>query len=316
MKKWLLASLLLLTLAGSAQNVNGYWYGSGNVQNGGSANNYLFELLIRQNGAKVEGIVNYYFKNTFRSFKINGNYNSATRLITLPNIPVTYYGSRINMEVDCPMDFVAQLKVSKVSSDMKGSFVSRGSYKNTCPEIFFNITLNKEAGNQDSVLTALRLYKESRQVWSPSGYDTLTAVTVVQRPVVNFVIDNQYKEREKVVAQEIEVDGDSVSVDFYDNGEVDGDSIAVFMNDKLLTFNRLLSTSAVHFNMKLDTSKAVNEIGMFANNLGALPPNTALMIVSDGKKRFEVRMASSLDKNAILRIKRKKPLPPGQVELK
>jgi hypothetical protein len=68
--------------------------------------------------------------------------------------------------------------------------------------------------------------------------------------------------------------------------------------------------------MKLDTAKVINEIAMFANNLGSLPPNTALMVISDGKKRFEVRMASSLDKNAVVRIKRKKPLPPGQVELK
>jgi archaellum component FlaF (FlaF/FlaG flagellin family) len=315
MKKWLTLFLLSASLATTAQTVNGYWYGSGNVQNGGSANNYLFELVINQKGTSVQGIVSYYFKNTFRSFKINGSYNAATRLLTLPNIPVTYYGSLINMEVDCPMDFVAQLKVSKVSSDMKGSFVSKGAFRNTCPEIFFNITMNKDAGNQDSVLTALRLYKESRQVWSPSGYDTLTAVVVQQRPVVNYVINNQYKERQNIVAQEIEVDADSVSVDFYDNGEVDGDSISVFMNDQLLTFNRQLSTSAIHFNMKLDTTKAINEIGMFANNLGSLPPNTALMIVSDGKKRFEVRMMSSLDKNAVVRIKRKKPLPPGEKPL-
>jgi hypothetical protein len=316
MKKWLLALAVLLSFGGSAQTVTGYWYGSGNVPNGGSANNYLFELIVKQNGPSVQGIVNYYFKNTFRSFKINGSYNAATRLVTLPDIPVTYFGSMLNMEVDCPMDFVAQLKVSQVGSDMKGSFVSKGAYRNTCPDILFNMTLNKDAGNQDSVLTALRLYKETHQVWRPSGTDTLTAVTIQQRPVVNYVVNNEYKQRENVLTQEIEVDADSVSVDFYDNGEIDGDSISVFMNDQLLTFNRVLSASAIHFGMKLDTSRAVNEIGMFANNLGSIPPNTALMVVSDGKRRFEVRMASSLDKNAVVRIRRKKPLPPGQVELK
>ncbi|MDB5252828.1 MAG: hypothetical protein JWP27_1997, partial [Flaviaesturariibacter sp.] len=316
MKKLLLALTVLASVSGAAQTVTGYWYGSGNVPNGGSANNYLFELIVKQNGSSVQGIVNYYFKNTFRSFKINGTYNATTRMVTLPNIPVTYFGSALNMEVDCPMDFVGQLKVSQVGSDLKGSFVSKGAYRNTCPEITFNMSLNKDAGNQDSVLTALRLYKETHQVWRPSGYDTLTAVTVQQRPVVNYVVNNEYKQRQNVVSQEIEVDGDSVSVDFYDNGEIDGDSISVFMNDKLLTFNRMLSASSIHFGLKLDTTKAINEIAIFAKNLGSIPPNTALMVVSDGKKRFEVRMASSLDKNAIVRIKRKKPLPPGQIELK
>jgi hypothetical protein len=45
---------------------------------------------------------------------------------------------------------------------------------------------------------------------------------------------------------------------------------------------------------------------MFANNLGAIPPNTALMLIYDGKKRYEVRLSSSLEKNAAVNIKRKK----------
>lgn len=316
MNKWMLASLLLIYSTGFSQTITGYWYGSGNVKNGASANNYLFEVVVKQNGPSVQGVVSYYFKNTYRSFKVKGTYNAATRTVTLPNIPVTYFGSVINMDVDCPMDFVAQMKVSKIGSDMKGSFVSKGGYQNTCPEIFLNVALNKDAGNQDSVLTALRLYKETHQVWSPSLSDTFKSVTVQQLPVVNYVVNKQYNQRQKIAAQEIEVDADSVSVDFYDNGEIDGDSISVFLNDKLLTFNQMLSTKSIHFRLGLDTKKAFNEIGMFANNLGSIPPNTALMVVSDGKNRYEIRMTSNFNESAVVRIRRKKPLPPGQVELK
>ena len=76
--------------------------------------------------------------------------------------------------------------------------------------------------------------------------------------------------------------------------------------DKLIAFNRILSTRAVHFTVALDTTRAVNEITMFADNLGSIPPNTALMVVTDGKKRYEIPMASNLDKNATLKIRRKK----------
>ena len=44
---------------------------------------------------------------------------------------------------------------------------------------------------------------------------------------------------------------------------------------------------------------------MFADNLGAIPPNTALMIISDGKKRYEARLTSNLEKSATIRIKKK-----------
>jgi hypothetical protein len=45
---------------------------------------------------------------------------------------------------------------------------------------------------------------------------------------------------------------------------------------------------------------------MFAENLGLIPPNTALMVITDGKKKYEIRLASNLEKNATIRIRRKK----------
>ena len=50
----------------------------------------------------------------------------------------------------------------------------------------------------------------------------------------------------------------------------------------------------------------INEIAMFADNLGSIPPNTALMIVYDGKERHEVRISSTLKNNGTVRIRRKK----------
>jgi len=102
------------------------------------------------------------------------------------------------------------------------------------------------------------------------------------------------------------VESDSLNIDFYDNGEVDGDSISVFLNDKLIAFNRILTTKSVHFDIPLDPTKEVNEITMFADNLGSIPPNTALMIVNDGKKRYEVRLTSNLEKSATIKIRKKK----------
>ena len=210
------------------------------------------------------------------------------------------------MEVDCIMNFQATLRVSKVNSVLAGTFVGTPDYRYTCVNINFNLSLNADASKQDSVLTAMREFKETYQLWEPSGYDTLEPEIVIQRKVVNYVKESEFKERENVVAADIEVDADSLQVDFYDNGEIDGDSISVFFNDQLLAFNRKLSTRPLHFDLAMDPQKEINEITMFADNLGSIPPNTALMIVYDGKKKHEIRLSSSLEKNATLRIKRKK----------
>jgi hypothetical protein len=45
---------------------------------------------------------------------------------------------------------------------------------------------------------------------------------------------------------------------------------------------------------------------MYADNLGSIPPNTALMIVTDGTKRYEVRITSDLQKSGTIKFVKKK----------
>ena len=305
MKKIFFGFLLVLTVSAKGQDVVGYWYGTATAESG-AGNNYLVELILKQNNTAVQAIMNYYFRNTFRSIKLNGNYNSKTRELLLYNVPVPYVGSNANMEVDCIMDFRALHRVAKAGSNLNGKFYARDAYKYTCKNIVFDLKLNKDAGNQDSILTALRNFKETYQVWTPTATDTLVAATVRQRPIQNIVVNKEYKERIVDVQKELEIEGDSILVDLYDNGEVDGDSISVFFNDQLYGANLRLSTRSIHMKISLDTTREINTLSMFANNLGTIPPNTALMLISDGKKRYEVRLSSSLEKTAAVRLKRKK----------
>jgi hypothetical protein len=238
--------------------------------------------------------------------QVKGNYNPKTRELSLYNIPVTYHGSLASMEVDCNMTLQATHRIAKSGDNLVGAFVGLPEYKYMCTDINFNLGKNADASKQDSILKALREYKETYQVWRPTMFDTLAAVNIVQRKVINYVVEDRYKQRENVVTNEIEVSSDSIKVDFYDNGEVDGDSISVFFNKQLLAFSQKLSSRSIHFDLKLDSTKEVQELSMFADNLGSIPPNTALMIVSDGKKQQEIRLASNLDKTATIHIRRKK----------
>ncbi len=308
MKKPFLFIILLFSLQVFSQSPTGYWYGSASLKLKNTYSNYLVELIIEQDKNNVKGVLNYFFKNTYRSIPIRGTYNSDTRLVYISDIPVSYYGSYYNRDVDCAMNFAATLRVSQINSVLKGSFLSKPEYKYTCPEILFTLILNTDSLKQDSVKQAIKVLKETFQVWRPGEADTIAAVKIQPRNVVNYVVSNQFKEREKIVAQELIVDSDTLKVDFYDNGEIDGDSISVFLNDKLIAFNRILTTRSVHFDIPLDSTKDVNEITMFADNLGSIPPNTALMIVNDGKKRYEIRLTSNLEKSATIKLKRKKAL--------
>ena len=93
---------------------------------------------------------------------------------------------------------------------------------------------------------------------------------------------------------------------YHDNGIVDGDSISVFFNKEPVATHQLLSERGIVFYAVLDTVKEYNEISMFAENLGSIPPNTALMVLTDGVNRHEIFLSSSLTQNATIRIRRKR----------
>jgi len=306
MKIFFLLVALIVNLSAKAQNVIGYWYGTAHVAGMGSTNNYMIELIVKQNQSAVQAVMNCYFRNSFRSIKVKGNYNNLKRELSLINIPMPYFASTDRVQVDCQMDFVATHRAAKAGSNLAGKFVGKGDYRYTCPDIVFDLKLNTDAGNQDSVLSALKNFKETYQLWTPSAADTVVQATVIQRKIENPVINKEYSARANIVQKEIEVASDSIQIDLYDNGDIDGDSVSVFFNDQLLGANLMLSARSIHLTIKLDTTKEYNQLSMFANNLGAIPPNTALMLISDGKNRFEVRLSSSLDKTAAIRIRRKK----------
>jgi hypothetical protein len=92
----------------------------------------------------------------------------------------------------------------------------------------------------------------------------------------------------------------------YDNGEIDYDSVSLFLNNKQILQKSMLTHKAIRLTIDLDPNLEVNELSMFAENLGMIPPNTAALILYDGNTRYETMLTSDLSKSATLRIRRKK----------
>ncbi len=98
----------------------------------------------------------------------------------------------------------------------------------------------------------------------------------------------------------IEVDVKTINLKVYDNAIMDGDTVSILYNGKMLLTHQLLSEKGVELNIELDENQTRHEITLFAENLGSIPPNTALIVITAGKKRYELFASASLEENALL----------------
>lgn len=123
-------------------------------------------------------------------------------------------------------------------------------------------------------------------------------------PKPEVLLNNQpLEKRNNELVKQITVDNDSVSVTLYDNGDIDGDSVTLIYNNKIITTHQRLSDKPITFTLKVEPGNNNNELVMYAENLGSIPPNTALMIIYDGKKRYELNISSTINSNGVVAFK-------------
>jgi hypothetical protein len=318
-KQFLFASSLFLSIFANAQSPKGSWYGKADVLVAGASSNYLTEFVLKQKGNEVEGIFGYYFKDSYQSFFVRGTYNRKSRVVTIKNLPMLFYAAETRNGIECPMNFEGTLMVSKAASTIKGSFYTEPKYKYTCPELRVTLQMDINEKNQDSVLSNT---VAGKKFWKPQEEDFIvtniakndtsirTADVTVNHPAsvqpqqAERLIA-EFKERKNTYNKDLYVSSDSIRLSFYDNGDIDGDSISVFLNANPVLVKQEITSRALNLYLTLDKNREYNEISMFADNLGNFPPNTALMIISDGVTQHELYLSSSLTQNASVRIRRK-----------
>ena len=106
------------------------------------------------------------------------------------------------------------------------------------------------------------------------------------------------KTRENALVRRIETEASEIKIELYDNGEIDGDTISIYHNNTLVRSHMRLSRNPISVSIGVNPDQPHHEIVMVAENLGSIPPNTSVMIITTASKRYEVLISSSEQKNA------------------
>ena len=133
-----------------------------------------------------------------------------------------------------------------------------------------------------------------------NGKNQFFAILMPESPAPN--VPNTIANRKVNVLQTIELTNAEFQIDLYDNGDIDGDSVTVYFNGQVVVGKQKLTDKPITIKLKANPNRS-NELVMYANNLGSIPPNTALMKVTAGDKVYEVRMESDNDKSGAVVFK-------------
>lgn len=146
---------------------------------------------------------------------------------------------------------------------------------------------------------SISVVPEQMQVHSDS---TLNIDNKSMPVLLPYVISSRSNE----LVREITVNNTDVNLNIYDDGAIDNDTVSVYYDNKLIVSKARISDVAVKATIHVEPSGQLHRLVMVADNLGDIPPNTSLLVVRDGEKKYEVRIVSNEQKNAVITFRYKK----------
>ncbi|MFI5155148.1 MAG: hypothetical protein ACHQEM_03140 [Chitinophagales bacterium] len=271
----------LFPLISTAGNLDGIWKGELTQDPGGCYPRYTVEFQFHFSGNDVSGkVYDYYDTSKFVKLSFTGKYDpAANRLVLIENKVLQF-----NIPPDCvpciktyELTYTLNGQEETLSGEWKGHIVSR---QRSCPP---------------GKIVLKRVFKSD----FPADLEQSDSLALIQESL-------HLQPRVKDVVQSFVVAVSQIKVELYDNAEIDNDTITVFVNDKLMLYQKRLTEKPLTLLFNAYPDKEY-ELVMYADNLGLIPPNTALMVVTAGKKKFEVFLSSSEQKSAAVRFVYKKP---------
>jgi len=244
-------------------------------------------------------------------------YLDYEKIGTLEKLTGTYTSKNIKTKTDCGTGKVYLEKVPTSDFYKEDFLVKRENEKKKTP---VPATKKPEPAKNNTAKVQPPAAKPEAKKVKPGAEDNLLSkkATEVQKPIITPPADKTaieppvekprppkpdvVKKRFNDVVRTITTSAKEIKIELYDNGEIDGDTITVYHNNELIVSKKRLTDKPITFTIKVDESSWQHEFVMVAENLGSIPPNTALMVITAGDKRYELFITSTDKKNAVVNI--------------
>jgi hypothetical protein len=145
--------------------------------------------------------------------------------------------------------------------------------------------------------TAIQKSTAQVPIQSQNTRDSMIKITQPEMPVaIPYVL----RTRTNSLLKTITVSHNTIEIRIYDDGAIDNDTVSVYYDNKLVISRARLTDQPVIAHIAVEPSDHPHQLVMVAENLGEIPPNTSLLVVNDGDKKYEERIISTEQKNVMI----------------
>ena len=277
MRFLLLPVLLGCVVSIHAQQLTGVWGGIRTQNAGGCFPEYSTELhIIYMQNNSFLGNVYSYDNDRYTKINFTGKYNPLTKRMVIIESAVLQY--------NVPDSCVPCIKTYELTFTKNGTV-----------ETLQGVWKGHEMGNNNNCQPGkIALSRLTKSIFPVDVYQNDT-LAKLQKNI-------KLQTREKEVQQTIPIDTGFMKIELYDNAEIDDDTVTVFLNNTLLLYQKRLTNKPLVLYVNIFPNTEY-ELMMYADNLGRIPPNTSLMIITAGRKQYQLHLSSSEQKSAVVRFR-------------
>jgi len=261
--------LIVTTFAAKAQDLTGQWTGTSN--NSLSDNKQKIVLNIATDDSVFAGVLHAYFPETrlFRNFIIRGQFHHK--------------------------DSTVSIREDNRDDSVNDSSPDDQPENDNSPYILYYKRVGHREVLEGHGAFAIHLEKKA------TPFIPLPPVTRKKDSAKSKeLIAMDARQTPLIMAIPVPFRLDSVKIELFDNGEIDGDSVSLFLNDQLILSHLYLKAESKVVWLPLDKTLPVNKLVLFAENLGSIPPNTAVMQVTVKGKRYTIFLSTDYKHNAMV----------------
>ena len=310
-----------------AQKLTGIWRGyfsssSGIFRDDAEEEMYKYEVQIDQQSNNSTKGVTYSYKSSvfFGKSTMQGIYTESTKNLILKEIKLVELKIGKNSEpclMTCYLDYV---KIGKLEV-LQGNFISTNAKnKKDCGsgKVYLERVLKSDFELEDFLAhpkpqAPIAQQKPNAKPSNPdadivnhykvtdtdkvSSNDKPSA-TDIKKAIVSSVPPKVLTQRDNFLIKRIISSEPEIKVELFDNGTIDNDTISLYHNNEQVIKKGKLNYQPLTYSFNCGNQAVAHELILVAENLGEIPPNTAIMVVTIGKKRQEIFLTSDEIKNA------------------